>query len=331
MQSMRYNAIMTSSDQTRNIVIPERVRLRAEQSGPLTRQWLKDLPDLLAELEQAWEISIGQSLSGGSSAYVAPVKTVSGNAVIKIDMPGPDRLSDFQQEIDTLLRADGHGYVRVFKCDYERRALLLEQLGPSMQESKVEAKQAIQLLCKTLQQAWLVSPGVNQTMNALEYKAQTLAQLIRELWDKLERPCSEKIVSQALEFAHRRLDAFDPQRCVVVHGDPHPANALLVRVPRTGAESGYVFVDPDGFLCEPEYDLGVILRDWNEELLAATDPLALAQDYCQLLAKESGLDAAAIWEWGFIERVSSGLYIWAYGSREHGQPFFKTAQCLLGR
>ena len=328
-QPIQYNALMNRVDHTRSIVVPERVRLRAEQSSPKTRQWLKDLPDLIAEIEQEWELSIGQPLSGGSSAYVAPVTTAFGNAVIKIAMPRWDSPYDFQQEIDTLLRANGHGYVRVLKFDYERRALLLEQLGPSMLESKLEPKQAIQLLCKTLQQAWLVPPSADQTMNALEYKAQTLAQLITELWNKLERPCSEKIVSQALEFARRRMDAFDPKRCVVVHGDLHPANALLVCAPRAGAKSGYVFVDPEGFLCEPEYDLGVIMRDWNEELLAAADPLALAHEYCQLLAKESSLDEAAIWEWGFIERVSSGLYIWAYGSREYGQPFFKTARYLL--
>ena len=326
---MRYNAIMKRADQTRSIVVPERVRLRAEQSGPQTRQWLKDLPGLLAELEQAWELSIGQPLTGGSSAYVAPVTTASGNAVIKLAMPRWDNPDGFEQEIDTLLRANGRGYVRVFKFDYERRALLLEPLGPSMHERKLEPQRAIPLLCKTLKQAWLVPPGTDQTMNAWEHKAQTLAHLIRELWDKLERPCSEHIVSQALEFARRRLDAFDLQRCVVVHGDPHPANALLVHTPRAGAESGYVFVDPEGFLCEPAYDLGVVLRDWNEELLAAANPLTLAHDYCELLAKESGLDEAAIWEWGFIERVSSGLYIWAYGSREHGQPFFTIAQHLL--
>lgn len=329
MQPMRYNAIMTSTDQTRSIVVPERVRLRAEQSSQETRQWLKDLPDLLVELEQAWELSIGQPLSGGSSAYVAPVTTARGNAVIKIAMPIPHSPYGFHQERDTLLRADGHGYVRVFKFDDEHRALLLEPLGLSMQERKLEPEQAIPLLCKTLQQAWLVPPGAAQTMNALEYKAQTLAQLISELWDTLERPCSENIVSQALEFARRRLDAFDLERCVLVHGDPHPANALLVRAPRAGAESGYVFVDPEGFLCEPEYDLGVVLRDWNEELLAAADPFALAHEYCQLLARESGLDEAAIWEWGFIERVSSGLYMCAYGSREHGQLFFTAAQRLL--
>jgi streptomycin 6-kinase len=58
-------------------------------------------------------------------------------------------------------------------------------------------------------------------------------------------------------------------------------------------------------------------------------PFALAHEYCQLLARESGLDEATIWEWGFIERVSSGLYIWTYGSSEYGQPFLKTARCLL--
>ncbi|HEU5377628.1 MAG TPA: aminoglycoside phosphotransferase family protein [Ktedonobacteraceae bacterium] len=309
--------------------VPERVRLRAEQSSPQTRQWLKDLPGLLADLEQVWELSIGQPLSGGSAAYVAPVTTANGNAIIKIAMPSQPGSYGFQQEMETLLRADGHGYAHVFKFDFERRALLLELLGRSMQEQQLKPQQVITLLCKTLQYAWCVPPGANQTINTLEHKALALDQLIRKLWDNLEQPCSQDIISQALTFARRRLDAFDLQRCVVVHGDPHPANALLARTPRAGSESGYVFVDPEGFLCEPEYDLGVVLRGWNEELLAASDPLALAHRYCQLLARESGLNEAAIWEWGFIERVSSGLYVTAYGSSEYGQPFFRAAQCLL--
>src|SRR5947209_14997293 len=107
MEPMRYNTIMKRSDHTRSIIVPERVRLRAEQSSPETRQWLKDLPGLLAELEQAWELSIGQPLSGGSSAYVAPVTTASGHAVIKLAMPIGPSPDGFQQEIDTLLRANG--------------------------------------------------------------------------------------------------------------------------------------------------------------------------------------------------------------------------------
>lgn len=317
---------MDTTENGKNIVVPNRVRQRAEQSGAQAERWLKELPQLIADLERHWKLSIDQPLSGGSSAYVAQAKTADGSgAVVKLGMPG----SDFAEEIDTLVRARGRGYVRIRQFDYDRRAILLEQLGASMEDLKLTPERIITLLCTMLKQAWLTPLSAGQMIAAAEYKAQTLAQLIADLWEKLERPCSEELVSQSLEFARRRMAAFDPGRCVVVHGDPHPANALQVNTSRVGAESGFVFVDPNGFLCEPEYDLGVVLRDWCSQLLAAPNVIVLARKYCRLLADESGFDEAIIWEWGFIERVSTGLYISAYGSRELGQPFFETAQRLL--
>jgi streptomycin 6-kinase len=59
-----------------------------------------------------------------------------------------------------------------------------------------------------------------------------------------------------------------------------------------------VFVDPDGFLGDPTYDLGVVLRDWCPELLAAHAP-SLAHRYCRQIAARTGMDPAAIWDWGF--------------------------------
>lgn len=86
-------------------------------------------------------------------------------------------------------------------------------------------------------------------------------------------------------------------------------------------------IDPDGFLADPAYDLGVVLRDWCEQLLAG-DSVALARRYCRLLANESGVDEAAIWKWGFIERVSSGLYTLRLGLDDTAGPFLATAQTL---
>lgn len=88
-----------------------------------------------------------------------------------------------------------------------------------------------------------------------------------------------------------------------------------------------MLIDPDGFLADPAYDLGVVLRDWCEQLLAG-NPLALARRYCQLLAGETGMDAAAIWEWGFIERVSTGLYMLSLGLNDTAGPLLATAQTL---
>ncbi len=67
-------------------------------------------------------------------------------------------------------------------------------------------------------------------------------------------------------------------------------------------ESGFKLVDPDGLEAEPEYDLGIIMREDPLDLMVG-DPTARAE----WLARRTGLDPRAIWEWGVVERVSTGL------------------------
>jgi streptomycin 6-kinase len=64
----------------------------------------------------------------------------------------------------------------------------------------------------------------------------------------------------------------------------------------------FKLVDPDGRFADAECDLGVLMRNDPVELLAG-DPWARAR----WLAARCGLDATAIWEWGVVERVTSGL------------------------
>ena len=79
---------------------------------------------------------------------------------------------------------------------------------------------------------------------------------------------------------------------MLVHGDVHEWNALE-------AGDGFKLVDPDGLLAEPEYDLGIIMRE---------DPLeGDLHERARWLAQRTGLDEKAVWEWGVVERVSTGL------------------------
>ncbi len=41
------------------------------------------------------------------------------------------------------------------------------------------------------------------------------------------------------------------------------------------------------------------------------------------------MSGQAIWEWGYLERVSTGMYCLAFGAAERGQPFLDTAELLL--
>ncbi|MBC9715551.1 phosphotransferase [Streptomyces sp. TRM66268-LWL] len=302
--------------------IPAIARSKALSLGERGREWIDSLPVLVRDIERAWAVTVGEPLVGGTAAYVARVRTSYGeDAVLKLAVPD----DGFAGQARALRLARGQGYVRLLRHDEGRNALLLEALGDPL-DQLAGAEEQLDVLAALLQQAWAVP--LPPADGPFENKARSLYELVNRLWHELGRPCPEPVVAKALAYAERRA-RFGPGDCVLVHGDPHPGNALRTLTPREGAGTGYVFVDPEGFLAPPAYDLGVVLREWCAELLAAQDPVRLARGYCARLAAATGEDETAVWEWGFLERVSSGLYCLAHGAPEIGRPFLQTAGLLV--
>ncbi len=300
------------------------VRQKAEHLGARGTEWLAQLPALISDLERQWSITVGSPFSGGTTSYVCRAVTHAGDdAVLKLALPD----DSFQDSVRVLEAAHGNGYVRLLAHDDERYALLQEALGAPMDTLDQTPEQQMRALARTLRHAWQAPRWDDATVEPGTEKAAQLGELVGWLWESLDRPCSERVRDQAMAYSRSRAAAFDIDRCVVVHGDPHPGNALRIPAPRAGAESGFVFVDPDGFLADPAYDLGVVLRDWAPQLLAG-DASTLARGYCRLLATETGVDETAIWEWGFLERVSSGLYTMQFAGPDLYRPFLETAERL---
>jgi len=311
----------------RVIRVPDIVREKAASAGDVGADWVEQLPNLVAALEQQWSVRIGRPLPGGTAAFVAQALTASGSkAVVKMAVPDPD----FQRQVATLTRARGRGYVRLLAQDLARHAVLLEALGPSLNQVDLRPEVQLSRLCEVLRQAWAVPRAPEPQADVTVDKARGLYELVAARWEQLGRPCAEEAVALALRYAERRSAAFDPERCVVVHGDAAPPNCLQVLGSRPGAEAGYVFVDPDGFVGDPAYDLGVALRDWCPQLLAG-DATLLAREYCRLLATGSGLDETPIWEWGFLERVSTGLYALSLGAERLEFPLLRSAEAICRR
>ena len=287
------------------------LRNRARLLGAQGETWLAGLPGVVADLLRRWALTVERELDGGTGSWVARVRRADGTpAVLKIALP--DGSGD--READVLRAADGRGYVRLLDAAPEHVAVLLELLGPSLDHSGLAPERQITVLCDLLRDAWRV-PRPDDL--APEPKAHGLAALVTRLWEELGRPCSRRVVDRALECARRRGVA---DRLVVVHGDPHPGNALR-------RADGFAFVDPDGFVADPAYDVGVVLRDWCPQLLAG-DPVALADRYARLAAARTGLDRTAIVEWAFLERVSTGLFVLSFGRADAAAPFLATAERL---
>ena len=275
--------------------------VRRQAAGvPGGEAWLAGLPRLLTALEQAWSLRITGWIPGGTTAVVARATRSDGlPVVVKAALPG----SWFEQQVRTLAAADGNGYVRLLAYDGERHAALLEALGPSLAGSGLPPSAQLSVLGRLVRRAWRTPPDRAEPRD----KAAELAELVLLLWEQLGRPCSERVVDEALACARRRSAAFDPRDAVVVHGDAAAANAARVLVARDGTEDGFVLLDPDEFVGDRTYDLGVAVRDWCAELLDAAAPARLFDGWCRLLAEQTCTDPAAVSDWGLLERVSTGL------------------------
>ena len=293
-------------------------RARVSGLGPVGQQWLEALPGVLDQLATQWSLQIGRALPGGSASYVVGATTADGRSVVaKVALPDPG----LDAQVATLERAAGRGYVQLLAYDAARGALLLERLGASLDRTVRRPEDQLRILADTLTTAWL--PATSGPVD----KAADLKSGLLDAWQRLGRPCSRRVVDQAAAYADRR--SADPGEPVVVHGDPHPGNLLAVPQPRPGGETGFCFVDPDGFVADRAYDLGVALRDWCSRLQGA-DARRVLEGYGQILAERTGVDTVRIWEWGFVERVSTGLYVLdTVGSTAVGRPFLDTAERLL--
>jgi streptomycin 6-kinase len=289
--------------------VPRVVRAKAEVAG--AEAWLRGLSDLVASLESEWGIRVGAAFEDATEAFVAEATMGDGTAaVLKLVVPRPS--GEAANEITVLRHCAGEGCVALLRDDAARGALLLERLGPSLHMLRVPVDERHEILCATVRRVWRPADGLGLPTGA--EKARWLSAWIERAWESLGRPCRREAVDYALRCARRREQKYDPNRAVLVHGDVHQWNALS-----TGR--GFKLVDPDGLMAEPEYDLGIVMREDPTELMAG-DPWERAVR----LAALTGTDTTAVWEWGVVERVSTGLLGVQVGLQPVGDQMLRAAE-----
>jgi streptomycin 6-kinase len=279
--------------------LPEKVLRNVARMGEAGRAWRADLPRQIGELERRWGISVGPPLPRASEAFVAPARTSDhSDAVLKIVMHGFD---PNRQELHILRMAQGIGYAGLIRADEAMNAMLLEKLGPQLHALRLPEDRQIEIVCATLREAWMPAPEGCPFATGVD-RAVELARSIESHWTPLARPCAARTVERALSFAEQRRRAFDPKRSVIVHGDAHAWNTLQA----PGSATGFKFVDPDGALAEPAFDLAIPMREWGA-MPRGGDLVELGRRRCGLLSRFTGSDFEPIWQWALIQCVSNGL------------------------
>jgi streptomycin 6-kinase len=293
--------------------IPDEVRNKVNAEG--NAAWLDELPSLAESLAQEWSLTLGATLRGGHTAFVVEATTADGmTAVLKIGVPGTRR--DLTFEATALRLANGEGCASLLRDDLDRGALLLERLGAALYDVVPDPTTRHDMMCDIAARFWRpVSPDVELPTGA--DKAIEYSNLLPRLWEETGYPCSEATVEDALACMDRRRRAHDDQDAVLVHGDVHDLNVLQA------ADGMFKLIDPGGFRAERAYDLGTIIRcnpGSGDDLRART----------KRLAARTGVDARAIWDWGTIHRVISGLYSRQIGFQSFGDLLLAEADRLTG-
>ena len=298
-------------------------RERALANGPVGAAWLTTLPDVVARLAAKWRLDIGATFTGGTAGYVAEARDSSGRKlVVKVAMPlDADEIGAFRRSVRSHELADGRGCARLVAHDDADHAMLLERLGPNLDELGFTVDTIQDVVSETLSSFWrpvTVEDGLRTGAD----QAHWLADFVVRTWEELGHPCPDEVVASAVEYCGRRADAFDPGDVVLVHGDAHGWNTL------DAGDGRFAFVDPEGLASEPAHDLAVLMREYNEPLLRG-DTARLTRQRAERLASRGDVDPEAVWQWGFVERVSTGLAgLRDFGEAE-GRPFLDVAQRCL--
>ncbi|WP_180357550.1 aminoglycoside phosphotransferase family protein [Streptomyces sp. NP160] len=304
--------------------LPQIVLQKADRDGDGGRAWAAALPGVLRELCGRWSLVLGEALPGASESHVVRARTAAGDdVVLKVCVPG----DDFTARADVLRLAAGDGVVRLLAVDGRHQALLLEALGPDLAAQGRDPRESLPVVARLLARLWQVPAPAS--LGPPVDKAADLAVLVTSLAEALPGTASPRVVRAALAGAARRSAAFDPGASRLLHGDAAGANVLRVLKPRSGAPDGYVLCDPQPFVADPAYDLGVSVRDWVAPLRASTDPAATVRSWCRVLADAAACDAEAVWDWALLERVATGLFATSLGAPEAGLALLETAEMVI--
>lgn len=286
--------------------LPAPVIERARASGAAGQRWLDDLPGVVDAMVQRWGLTLGAMREGGTASYVVDAVDRDGRAaVLKIPMAlDEDDHTAFAHSVTAHESAAGRGCAELFAHDPVAPALLTERLGPNLASLGLPVDEVIETVTTTLRRFWRPVPD-DADLPTGAHKAAWLARFIWATWDELDRPCERTVIDRAVALCAARARAYDAATAVLVHGDAHGWNVLTVD-DGAGADGAHKLVDPEGLRSEPAHDLAVSMREYNAPLLAGDTP-ALVRARAELLASWCDVDPDAVWEWGYIERVSTGL------------------------
>ena len=264
-----------------------------ENSGAEGERWLTDLPRLITEVADHWDLRLGDPFLL-SFNWVAPATRPDGGpAVLKLGVPG----KDLRAEAEALRIFDGYGAARLLDEDPERGALLIERARPgTMARDLVPADdEAATAAIITVGRRLHRPAPVGCRLPEVPALGVAFREHLRRGDDSLPRRLVEKASALFDELCASATEH------LVLHGDLHHDNVLRAE------REPWLAIDPHGYVGDPGFECAAMLYNPEPD---DRDPalLALAPGRIEQLADGYGIPVDRVRAWGFAYAMLSEVW-----------------------
>ncbi|MFJ5294599.1 aminoglycoside phosphotransferase family protein [Streptomyces sp. NPDC088348] len=280
------------------IAMPEEfAQSTVNREGEAGAAWLAELPGIVAELLGRWGcVPDGEVMHGGVGVIV-PVRRAEESAVLKVSFPHPGNV----HEPDAFVAWGGCGAVLLHERDDERFAMLLERVQPTTLAEVKDGDQVVTVAGRLNRRlAISAPPGLPRLCEQADAWEGQLREDAAELPHALLRQVLDAAVATVRELGREQPET-------LIHGDLHTRNIL-----RAGREP-WLAVDPKGYVGDPAYDGGTLLKSRALTLLEADDLRKDVHRVLDVFAEAAELDRERVQRWAQFHAVQASFW-----GRRHG-------------
>lgn len=273
--------------------IPGRfIRFMGQVHGPDGAAWARDLPQLIAQFADEWELEILGPTGPLSYNYILAATSTDGTPVIlKLGYPPKDLVG----EIRALRHFDGHGICQLLRADEQRGAMLLERLMPGMTLRELpDDDEATQIAATVMQHLWTAPDGTGGLIRVEDWEKGFSR--LRKRFGGGTGSLPADFVAEA-EAIYRDLLADPAGEPAVLHGDLHHENILSAQ------RQPWLAIDPKGVIGEPAYEVGALIRNPIPEVASWPDLEQRLDRRLSILAEQLGMDRERLRLWSFAQAM----------------------------
>lgn len=234
----------------------------------------------------------------GGVGIVVPVLQNQRPAVVKVSFPHPDNVA----EPDAFAAWGGRGAVLLYERADECFAILLERAGAHTLAQVRDNNEVVRIAGRLNRR--LAIPAPSATLPRLRDRAPDWERELRhdavDFADALPRHVVHAAVATARELGSDQSE-------LMVHGDFHQRNILA------GLREPWLAVDPKGYVGDPAYDGGTLLKTRVLALLEEDDLDKALLRSLEVFAEAAELDGERVRRWAQFHAVQA-----AFWGRRHG-------------